>query len=111
MQLEHFQTPYPISLDCVHLLNNPTIVLSLFIGLGNCGISVWTHPTICGAWIEILQPVAVDSILVLELDLDCLWEPEMAKGPYPTDKLASVLDAETALSRLVVSPENCVELC
>jgi len=28
-----------------------------------------------------LHPVAVDSILVLEDDLDWLWEAETAKGP------------------------------
>lgn len=61
--------------------NKPTMVLTPLVGLGSCGISVCTHPTICGAWMEILQPVAVDSILDLECELDCLWEPEMAKGP------------------------------
>jgi hypothetical protein len=48
----------------------------------------------------------VDSIFVRDLDLEELWDPEMAKGPYPTARLAEVDDAETALSSLVVSPEN-----
>jgi hypothetical protein len=53
-----------------------------------------------------LQPVAVDSILVRDLDLDELCDPEIAKGPYPTERLADDDVAETALSSLVVSPEN-----
>jgi hypothetical protein len=44
--------------------------------------------------------------LVRDLDLEELWDPESAKGPYPTERLAEVDDAETALSSLVVSPEN-----
>ncbi len=57
------------------------------------------------------QPVAVDSILVRDLDLDELCDPEMAKGPYPTDRLADVDEADTALSSLVVSPENFPPSC
>lgn len=58
-----------------------------------------------------LQPVAVDSILVRDLDLDELCDPEIAKGPYPTDRLADVDEADTALSSLVVSPENYFPPC
>lgn len=41
-----------------------------------------------------LQPVAVESILVRGLDLEELWDLEIAKGPYPTERLAEV-DAHT----------------
>ena len=44
--------------------------------------------------------------MVRDLDLDELCDPEIAKGPYPTERLADVDEAETALSSLVVSPEN-----
>lgn len=50
--------------------------------------------------------MAVDSILVFDLDLEELCDPETAKGPQPTETLAWVEEAETALSSLVVSPEN-----
>lgn len=53
-----------------------------------------------------LQPVAVDSILVRDLDFEELCEPETANGPYPTERLAEVDEADTALSSFVVSPEN-----
>lgn len=53
-----------------------------------------------------VQPVAVDSIFVLDLFLDCLCEADTENGPYPTETFASVAEAETALSREEVAPEN-----
>lgn len=50
------------------------------------------------------MPVAVDSVRVFELDLDCLWDPETANGPQPTDTFASVFEASSSCSRDWVSP-------
>jgi hypothetical protein len=53
-----------------------------------------------------LHPVAVDSIFVFDLDWLWLCDAETEKGPYPTETLADVLEAEIADSRLAVLPEN-----
>lgn len=52
------------------------------------------------------MPVAVDSIRVLDLFFDCLWDAESEKGPYPTEMFASVLEDSRLLLRCVVSPEK-----